>query len=237
MWISFVKWPFNTSGKPSVLRSRDGAAGCDVTPTFPLGGGGIPTVDRPAIRLKWKTNRECQDDNNMNGGKAKTSGLVGVLLSTAFPLHPDCCHYCQLAQHMAHGTWLMMAHYVSLIKSRSSEISHEAGDGIAGSLPSSPLLSWGVAIIKEHNLLNLMDTCCGFWEVFKSGMSPFSWTSFQNKMSHDTRSPDCCSPPGDLFIRALFLIMFTFLIFIPDFNLLTIRNEKFPWQTHNESFE
>lgn len=39
-----------------------------------------------------------------NRGKTNPSGLVGVLLSTAFPLHPDCCHYCQLAQHMAHGT-------------------------------------------------------------------------------------------------------------------------------------
>lgn len=55
----------------------------------------------------------------------------------------------------------MTAHYVSLIKNRSlSEISHEAGDGIA------QCLSRGTAIIKEHNLLNLMDTSCSFWEVF-----------------------------------------------------------------------
>lgn len=47
--------------------------------------------------------------------KTKPSGLVGALLLTAFPLDPDHYVYCQLAPHMAHGTWL---HYVILIKSR-----------------------------------------------------------------------------------------------------------------------
>lgn len=40
----------------------------------------------------------------MNTGKTKPSALVGVLLFTAFPLHPDRYDYCQLAQHMAHET-------------------------------------------------------------------------------------------------------------------------------------
>lgn len=58
--------------------------------------------------------------------EAKQNHLVWSVcfFSTAFPLHSDCCRYCLLAQHMAHGTWLMMAHYVILIKNRSlSEIS------------------------------------------------------------------------------------------------------------------
>lgn len=134
------------------------AAGCDIQQKW------IKPLKRKV--KNEKTNRESQNDDDFWGeiyrGKTKTSGLVGVLLSTAFLLHPDCCHYCQLAQHMAHGTWLMMAHYVSLIKNRSlSEISHQAGDEIA------PSLSRSTAIIKEQNLLNLMDTSCSFWEVFE----------------------------------------------------------------------
>lgn len=40
----------------------------------------------------------------MNTVKTKPSAAVGVLLSAAFPLQPDRYDYCQLAQHMAHGT-------------------------------------------------------------------------------------------------------------------------------------
>lgn len=91
----------------------------------------------------------------------------------------------------------MMARYVRLIKNRSlSEISHVVSDGITGSLSLSRSLSLGIAVIKEQNQLNLMDTSSGFWEILEGGIVFIFINAYPKfnycAMSHVTLLVGCC---------------------------------------------